>query len=265
MKVTLIHYDVNALDLLLFTKTTRLQMSPAGMATVAAWSEEEKSEHLRHMRHTIKSSWEFTDYVFVIEGVTRAFTHQLVRHRVGTSFAQQSMRAVDMSDFDVTPGPSINADPYVRTVWEDGMDRLKILYRLLIGYGADVQDARGVLPTNVQTNIVFKANLRTLHHMLSERLCVRAQGEFQDVCLQMREAVVAVHPWTDPMLRVHCALTGCCLFEDLPVAHCAVKPTTLNPATGEAYAGGRVFPFDDIWSIWQQNHTSVQPPVRKVL
>ena len=76
MKVELISYTPDALTLLLKTKGTRLthQDDPA------TWSEEKRKEHLEYMRDTIKSSWEFVDAVFKIDGVTRAFTHQRTTH-----------------------------------------------------------------------------------------------------------------------------------------------------------------------------------------
>jgi thymidylate synthase ThyX len=79
MKVTLINYTHNAMDLLIFTKNTRLTMSPDRLEEIAKWPLERKWNELEYMANTIPSSWEFCDYTFMIEGVTRAFTHQLVR------------------------------------------------------------------------------------------------------------------------------------------------------------------------------------------
>jgi hypothetical protein len=62
MKVTLLSYTPNALDLLLFTKNTRLTMNGATLADIAAWPQEKKLAELEYMRNTIQSSWEFVDY-----------------------------------------------------------------------------------------------------------------------------------------------------------------------------------------------------------
>ena len=98
MKVTLVNYTSDAKDLLLFTKNTRLMNVPNAYDMIKDWEEEKKQEELDYMLKTIKSSWEFIDYVFEIRDVTRAFTHQFVRNRLG-SYAQQSQRTVDMEAF----------------------------------------------------------------------------------------------------------------------------------------------------------------------
>jgi flavin-dependent thymidylate synthase len=237
MKVSLVSYTPNALDLLLFTKHTRLSLSPDGLTEVMAWPQEKKDEQLAYMMNTIKSSFEFVDYVFTIEDVTRAFTHQLVRHRVGTSFAQQSQRTVDMSNFKyVTPDAFLT--PENQTLDEQfsyHMRGISCGYEDLIRDGAAPEDARGILPTNICTNIVFKANLRTLSQMCSERLCVKAQGEFQKVMREIRNRVTEVHSWAEPLLRVHCAQTGVCCFPS--VTNCKIKDATFDPATGARYDG----------------------------
>jgi thymidylate synthase ThyX len=83
VNVTLINYTPDALETLIFTKNTRLRMSATGLDEIREWPEEKKAKELEYMKNTIQSSWEFVDYVFLISDVTRAFTHQLVRHRVG--------------------------------------------------------------------------------------------------------------------------------------------------------------------------------------
>ncbi len=90
MKVSLISHTPHAAELLIFTKSTRLNMSPGLMDEIMSWSEDKKLAELEYMAATIPSSWEFVDYVFMIEGVSRAFTHQFVRSR-NASYAQQTM------------------------------------------------------------------------------------------------------------------------------------------------------------------------------
>ena len=92
-KVKLVNYTSDAKDLLLFTKNTRLFDSDDSMSVIKDWSEEKKQEELDYMLKTIKSSWEFIDYTFVLSGVSRGFTHQFVRTRQA-SYAQQSLRVV---------------------------------------------------------------------------------------------------------------------------------------------------------------------------
>jgi flavin-dependent thymidylate synthase len=298
MKVTLLTATPEALDVLLFTKNTRLTMSGAGLDTVRGWSPEKKEEELRYMRNTIQSSWEFVDYVFAIEGVTRAFTHQLVRHRVGTSFAQQAQRVVNMEGFEyLATGDDLlnNPEQHDSETWtpraalfngsfrtpgaeayHGGMIAINAAYTKMIEAGVKSQDARGILPTNVLTNIVFKANLRTLHDMALKRLCVKAQGEFQDVFKALVEAVVAEHPWADDFLRVQCAWNGTCLFPSLPVSDCHVKGVVYNPVTGRRYDNAEVlhptgsfgtYPIppattEEIYQLHRATRTEIQPVVQ---
>lgn len=279
MKVTLLTCTPNALDVLLYTKNTRLTMTAGGLADVAAWSPEKKADELRYMRNTIQSSWEFVDYVFAIEGVTRAFTHQLVRHRVGTSFAQQAQRVVNMEGFcylatgaDLACGKDSvtrssmdwDGDPgeHPANIYDGTMAAIDAGYTKLIEMGVKSQDARGLLPTNVLTNIVFKANLRTLHDMALKRLCVKAQGEFQDVFHAIVNEVVSEHAWADDFLRVQCAWNGTCLFPSLPVDDCHVKAHVYNPETANTYdPKARLFTTEEIYQLHRSQRTEIQPVI----
>ncbi len=282
MNVELLTCTPNALNVLLFTKNTRLSMSGIGLSEVALWSEEKKAEELRYMRNTIQSSWEFVEYEFAITGVTRAFTHQLVRHRVGTSFAQQAQRVVNMEGFsylatgellacgaasaerstlDTSPVEN-RANP--ANVYDAAMRYLDEVYRTLIAMGVKPQDARGVLPTNILTNIVFKANLRTLHEMALKRLCVKAQGEFQDVFRLLVDRVVETHPWAADFLRVQCAWNSTCLFPSLPVDQCHVKERVFNPETGYSYGGHLPSTPDEIYRLHRARRTEIQPTVTAI-
>ena len=256
MKVTLINYTPDALDTLIFTKSTRLTMHAGLMEEIAAWPLEKKMAELEYMRNTIASSWEFIDFIFMIEGVSRAFTHQLVRHRVGVAFAQQAQRAVDMSGFEYITGPSIST-PAQKGEYKAAMDDISNTYNKLLASGVNKQDARGVLPTNISTNICFKANLRTLSDMGLTRLCTKSQGEFQDVFRAIREEVMKVYPWTDGFIRVHCAKWGVCKFPTF--VGCPVKAIVYNPATGEAYGGGKAALPDTIQLVWETNRGEAQP------
>ena len=215
MKVELISHTPNALDLLLYTKNTRLQGQQT-LKTISNMTRPEKLEHLAYMRDTIKSSWEFIDYVFEITGVSRAFTHQFVRTRTG-SYAQQSQRTVNVSE-----NSWINPDEDKYDIKDNGPDLIgryeTIMAHAMVGYstliknGMEVQDARGVLPTNIETSIIAKFDLRTLHQMAEVRLCTKTQGEYQKVFQAMKAAVVEVHPWAEDFINVFCANHGTCCF-----------------------------------------------------
>lgn len=250
MKVSLLNATTDGLELLLFTKQTRLAMEPGLMEQIKAWPIERKMQELDYMLGTIQSSWEFVDYTFLIDGVTRAFTHQLVRTREG-SYAQQSQRTVDMQMFPFVTPTALQEGSEGEVVYVNTMEQIDDGYRKMRELGVNPQDARGVLPTNVCTNIVAKFNLRTLHNMAKTRLCTRTQGEYQDVFREMRRLVIEAHPWTEPFLRVACAATGVCQFPNYK--ECPVKPSIFNPDSGKRWDEKEERPStrEEIQQIWE--------------
>jgi flavin-dependent thymidylate synthase len=238
MQVTLLSYTPDALDILLMTKETRLSFDPGRLEEIRQWPLAQKLKEWEYMKGTIQSSWEFVDYIFMITGVSRAFTHQFVRTRAN-SYAQQSQRTVDMSEFEAVPTPAILASEHKKDYFDHAMGRVQVLYQLLRDEGGfDPQDARAILPEATATGICVKTNLRTLSDTAKLRLCYRAQGEYQEVFREMRARVIEVHPWAEPVIRVHCAATGVCAFPNF--AECPIKPAVYNPDTGERWDGAVV-------------------------
>ena len=205
MKVSLVDYTGAetsdpadyAASLLIFTKSTRLKME-AGLFNEIRYgmSKEKKLEELEYMANTIPSSWEVCHYTFMIEGVTRAFTHQLVRTRTA-SFAQQTMRVLDVGGWRYATGPSIKDDPGLTNAYDNEMGGIADTYDNLIENGAAIEDARGILPTNILTNIVMGANLRTMVEMIRKRSSPRTQGEYREVLDGLKAEMVRVHPWVE--------------------------------------------------------------------
>lgn len=202
MKVSLVSTTPHAAELLLFTKSTRLTMSPGLFADIMNWSPERKAQELAYMANTIPSSWEFVDYVFLVEGVSRAFTHQCVRTR-NASYAQQTMRVLDMGEFEYVFTDRNKEDPAVHDVIGKCNRFISATYKNLRALGQPPEDARGILPTNISTNIVCKYNLRTLSELCKSRTGGRTQGEYQQVINAMADAVLAVHPWAEQFLFPH--------------------------------------------------------------
>lgn len=238
MKVELRRCTADALELLLETKNTRLTSSE----DVNSWDEQKKLDHLEYMRNTIKSSWEFVDYVFKIEIVTRVFTHQLVRTRTG-SYAQQAMRVADVRDQEVIVPQSIMDNPDMQQIWDKAMEQIKQTYGELVDAGCPLQDARAVLPQNISTSIFAKYNLRTLSDMAKLRLCTRTQSEYQDVYRAMREQVISVHPWAEEFLQVQCVADGFCAFPNYGKKDCPVYFDQLDRTAAKQEAKQR------FWSI----------------
>jgi flavin-dependent thymidylate synthase len=202
MQVTLLDYTGKhhsdaadyAASLLIFTKNTRLEMQPNLFEEIQSWPQEKKFEELTYMANTIPSSWEFVHYTFLITGVTRAFTHQFVRTRTA-SYAQQTMRVLNVKGWDYGTGPTIDDSPERSERYKKAMDDIAVAYDDLIKMGAKIEDARGVLPTNITTNIVMSCSMRTFVEMVRKRSSPRTQGEYRDVLEAMQKSVADVHYW----------------------------------------------------------------------
>lgn len=190
-----------AARLLVYVKNTRLEQGEATRTKVAAMSADELAQELHYIANTIRSSWEFCDYTFEIVGVTRAFTHQFVRTRTG-SYAQQAQRVVDLSaGFDMRIPQTVKAAG-LEGSWLTFKGLCGSLYKTSREKGVPSQDARGLLPTNVHTNIIAKFNLRTMADLVAKRENLRAQDEYADeVMPAMKAEVLRVHPWTAPFLN----------------------------------------------------------------
>lgn len=217
MKVNLIDYQPNALEILIYTKNTRLQGKQT-LQDIIDWSYEKKIEHFEYMKDTIKSSFEFCRYVFEIKDVSRNFTHQLVRTRT-QSYAQESLRAVDVRNHKFLK--SGLCDEY-----DNSVDFAMENYSIMIDEGIPTQDARGVLPSDILTNIIVGTDLRTLHETAKVRLCYRTQGEYQNVFKAMKAEIEKVHPWAVTMINVACVDSGICCFPrytECPIQDLTVK------------------------------------------
>ena len=192
--INLIDYTQDAVDKLIYTKSTRLKQGADTRNQIAAMTEEQKLEELAYMAKTIPSSWEFVTYTFELRQVTRAFTHQLVRTRTA-SFAQQTQRMLEMGNFTYYSPPGVQIDNETYQIYKDTMADIQEGYDKLIKRGVKPEDARGVLPTNIHTNIIGQFSLRTLSEMAKSRTGGRTQGEYQYVFRNMCDRVLNVHPW----------------------------------------------------------------------
>jgi len=167
---------------------------------------------LRDMGHM--SPIEHSVFTFYIEGVSRAMTHQLVRHRLA-SYSQRSQRYVPHGGFDyVIPpqfkgkkvrdnGAEVDAERYFEETMGYLAGRYVKLNEALGSSGeSSNEDARYVLPNACETKILMTMNARVLLHFFEERLCLRAQWEIRGVAGQMlilaREACPSVFNGAGP-------------------------------------------------------------------
>lgn len=135
---------------------------------------------------------EHAGFTFSIEGVSRALTHQLVRHRIA-SYSQQSQRYVSMRKAEYIIPPSIASDTKARKRYEELMEEIWKVYAELSKI-APKEDARYVLPNACHTNITVTMNARELRHLFSLRCCRRAQWEIRKMSWLMLLEVKKVSP-----------------------------------------------------------------------
>ena len=161
----------------------------------------------RIMRHCYKSGHhsvlEFADFTFRIKGVSRALTHQLVRHRMA-SFAQRSQRYCVEDGFEYVTPASVKKDPQTAALYRETVETIQSAYLRLVEAGVPAEDARMLLPNACCTEICVKMNLRELIHFSNERLCACAQWEIRALAREMVKAVLEVAPELKAFLVPKC-------------------------------------------------------------
>lgn len=205
-----------------------LQGTPDPLGSIAAMSamytgkvvrdkrdvtDEERRYHLEEMKKTkLKAPLEVVDLHWMIEGVTRSFTHQMVRQRTAV-YAQESLRfAVKEENAIITEtalppslaetsglgqgdnlemGSERNKATWQRNVWDNVLASIDEGYTYLIDSGMPAEEARGLLPHNITTRLNYKTNLRNYQDHAGNRLCTQAQFEWRMVWVRMLEAMRA--------------------------------------------------------------------------
>ena len=145
------------------------------------------------VREGHESLIEHASVTFEISGISRACSHQLVRHRIA-SYSQESQRYVDMADPVFVVPPSVADNPDAIVLWKGFMDQVAETYRRLRRHGVRKEDARFVLPNATATRIVATMNLRSLRHFFSVRCDRAAQWEIRDLALEMLRRVHPIAP-----------------------------------------------------------------------
>ena len=161
----------------------RLCYAPVGAAELM---ETMPPERVKSVLTTIMASGHFStlehaSYTFAVDGVSRALTHQLVRHRIA-SFNQQSQRYVKFKgDIPVVKPETVAADPEAPRLFDEAMPPAVAAYQALLEAGMPAEDARYLLPNACESKIVITMNVRELLHFFSLRCCNRAQWEIRDM------------------------------------------------------------------------------------
>jgi thymidylate synthase (FAD) len=171
------------------------------------------------------STIEHVAFTFGISGVSRTLSHQLVRHRAGVAFDQQSQRYVKFKGAStMTPATIAEADEELRGRFEEHLRGGLDLYGDLVGAGIPGEDARFVFPNATRTNLVMTTNLRALIHMSGLRLCTMAQWEIRRLFQLIRHEVFAVSPFLGSFLAPKCVPLGYCDEAGNRDEHCPIRP-----------------------------------------
>ena len=155
------------------------------------------------------STIEHVQVTFAINNISRAATHQLVRHR-HMSFSQKSQRYVKEADFDYIVPTAISANKELLAKFEKHMEETSKLYAQLVDNGIKKEDARSILPNATASSIVTSLNLRELIHLANLRLCTRAQFEIRMVVAKMCALITEKEPWLKEHLVPKCERLGYC-------------------------------------------------------
>ena len=184
----------------------------------SGWDDFRSLDHALASGH--ESVLEHASFSFAIEGISRACSHQLVRHRMA-SYSQQSQRYVKMDGFEYVTPDSIkecnewftlgeNVDCEALAIYNDLMRKCSEVYGKFVDMGIPEEDARYILPNACKTNIVVTMNARSLMNFFKYRLCNRAQWEIKQVAEMMLALVKEVAPSIFENAGARCKATGIC-------------------------------------------------------
>ncbi|NLK00958.1 MAG: FAD-dependent thymidylate synthase [Clostridia bacterium] len=154
------------------------------------------------------SPFEHANFTFSIEGVSRALSHQLVRHRIA-SYSQKSQRYVSEDAFEYVMPPSVFEKDEARATFESAMGKIQAAYKELSA-AIPREDARYVLPNACETNVICTFNARSLLNFFKQRCCNRAQWEIRKMATAMLGEVRKAAPIIFEKAGAACDAEGYC-------------------------------------------------------
>jgi thymidylate synthase (FAD) len=165
---------------------------------------------------------EHASFTFSLEDVSRAMTHQLVRHRIA-SYTQQSQRYVTYDTLEkyVTP-PSITDNDEAKKTFDDTLEKISETYQKLLKIGIPKEDARFILPNAAKTNIIVTMNARELRHFFNLRCCARAQWEIIEIAVEMLKQAKKAAPALFENSGPTCVELGYCTEGKMKPATCNI-------------------------------------------
>lgn len=218
MKVKIIAYTPNPEEVV--ASAAKLCYSKVGVDEIQENLTEDGIEKFVSMLSAIghHSPLEHCTFTFAVEGISRACSHQLVRHRIA-SYSQQSQRYVKLDKFDYIIPTAIENNEFAKDIFLNAMEQDQKAYNGIVeelmneyiassGYTLAsipkseynrleklaIEDARYVFPNACETKIVFTMNVRTLMNFFTHRCCDRAQWEIRDLANEMLIQVKEIAP-----------------------------------------------------------------------
>jgi thymidylate synthase (FAD) len=164
-----------------------------------------------------ESVLEHASFTFLIEGISRAASHQLVRHRLA-SYSQQSQRYINFKNPEFIVPLSIKENKTLMNYFLEQNRKSSDIYQEMIKMGIPEEDARYILPQAVASKIVLTANAREYLHILKLRLCTRAQWEIRSVAMEILKILKELAPTVFENAGPPCA-TGICPEGDKGCGH----------------------------------------------
>lgn len=218
MKVTIIQHTPEPEKLI--ASAAKLCYSSTGVENIMDGLDTAKVDKFLNMLMDLghESPIEHVVFTFGVEGVSRVLTHQLVRHRVGCSYSQQSQRYVKLEQFEYIVPPEIEKlsaakEKFIKAMKEDQRvynELVELLmeehYKRYTNEGKTekqamsmaektaIEDARYVFPNACETKIVFTMSARALMNFFRKRCCNRAQWEIREMADLMLKEVKGVAP-----------------------------------------------------------------------
>lgn len=153
------------------------------------------------------SPLEHVNFTFAVEGISRATSHQLVRHRIA-SYTQRSQRYCSEDNFEYS-SPEFKTEG-AKDLYDRFMNSSKTAYQCLLFFGEKKEDARMVLPNAADTRIIFTMNARSLLHFFNVRCCVRAQKQIREMANEMLNLCKKVSPVIFNHAGASCVQHGYC-------------------------------------------------------
>ncbi len=152
------------------------------------------SRLLEHITKRDESPLEFAAFTFLVSGISRVTSHQIVRHRAGCNYAQKSQRYVSESGFEYVTPPEIENNSEAKEEFTKAIELLSQTYNKLRDFGIRKEDCRYILPQACTTQIMIGLNARSFRHFIKLRLAKKAQWEIREVARQMRNEVEKIAP-----------------------------------------------------------------------